>query len=749
LTAGAGNVGNCIGNPARCAAVNIAAGYYHTAALKADGTVWTWGSNANGQLGDNSTTQRNTPVKVGALGGITTAVSAGVNFTVALRQADSTVWSWGYNGYGQLGDNTIMQHSVPVKASGLSTAFAVTAGGYHVVVLNSDYSASSWGNNVNGQLGDGTTLQDQVPAPVSGMNSFTAVAAGGSHTVALKSDGTVWTWGRDAEGQLGDGMTGQRVAPWQVTGLSGVTAVTAGSAHTVALMSDGTVRAWGRNAEGQLGDGTTIQRLTPVQIGGLNNVTALAGGVNYTLALKSDGTVWAWGYNGFGQLGDSTTVQRLTPVQVKLLPGAVTVAVTAGSFHAAALNSDGTIWTWGGNSYGQLGDGTTIQRLTPVSVSGLNLLSGCGAMVACNAVSGVCDVPSVANGTPCDDSNLCTKTDVCLVGVCGGSNPVNCQALDQCHTAGTCTPATGKCSNLAAADGTICDDGSACTQKDICQAGICTGTNPIVCAPLDQCHMTGTCNAATGMCSNPPKADTYSCDDGNACTHPDTCQLGACIGVNPVICAAPDQCHTLGTCNSMTGKCSNPMQVDGAMCNDGDACSQMDTCQSGVCTGSTTIICPDPDQCHKVGTCNPATGLCSNPAKAPNSPCDDGNACTKADSCQAGTCTGKITACDSPDDCHETGTCDPQSGACWNAAKPDGSSCSVGKCLGATCIPSRDAGPDGGSDGTPPEATIDLSCRFGAPSDARSTRAVWLGAIALLAVRRRRPRPTRARTQLS
>src|SRR5205814_978672 len=151
----------------------------------------------------------------------------------------------------------------------------------------------------------------------------------------------------------------------------------------------------------------------------------------------------------------------------------------------------------------------------------------------------------------------------CQAGACVGTNPVVCPASDQCHTAGTCNPATGTCSNPAKPDGAPCNDGSTCTRSDACAAGACVGTNPVVCTASDQCHAAGTCNPATGACSNPAKADGAPCNDGSACTRTDSCVAGACVGTNPVVCTASDQCHTAGTCNPATGTCSNPTRPDG------------------------------------------------------------------------------------------------------------------------------------------------------------------------------------------
>src|SRR5438094_570216 len=173
-----------------------------------------------------------------------------------------------------------------------------------------------------------------------------------------------------------------------------------------------------------------------------------------------------------------------------------------------------------------------------------------------------------------------------------GRTAVFCPAPDQCHDAGTCNPGTGACSNPAKPDGSACNDGNACTQTDTCERGVCTGSNPVVCPAHDERPDAGASNPGTGACSNPAKPEGSACNDGNACTQTDTCQVGACTGRNAVVCPAPDQCHDAGTCNPGTGACSNPAKPDGSACNDGNACTQTDTCERGVCTGSNLVVCP-------------------------------------------------------------------------------------------------------------------------------------------------------------
>jgi hypothetical protein len=193
--------------------------------------------------------------------------------------------------------------------------------------------------------------------------------------------------------------------------------------------------------------------------------------------------------------------------------------------------------------------------------------------------------------------------------LCAG---VTCTASDQCHDVGICDPSTGQCSNPPKVNGSACNDGNACTINDVCTNGVCGGT-PKTCTASDQCHDPGTCDPSNGVCSNPPKANGTTCNDGNLCTTNDVCTNGVCSGT-PKTCTASDQCHDAGTCDPSSGVCSNPPKANGSVCNDGNACTTNDVCTNGVC-GGTPKTCTASDQCHNAGTCDPTTGVCSNPPK--------------------------------------------------------------------------------------------------------------------------------------
>ncbi|OGQ04081.1 MAG: hypothetical protein A3F82_07035 [Deltaproteobacteria bacterium RIFCSPLOWO2_12_FULL_44_12] len=381
----------------------------HSIIAKGDETVWAWGANDGGQIGDNSTTQRNSPVQVHGAGNVgfltdVTAVAIGNYQTLALK-SDGTLWAWGWNAYGEVGDNSTTQRNTPVQVHGpsdvgfLTGITAIAAGTSHSLALKSDGTVWAWGDNASGQLGDNNAPTDKLtpnqvhgPDDVGFLTGITAIAAGTSHSLALKSDGTVWAWGNNGQlnnvGQLGDNSTTQRNTPVQVHGpdnvgfLTGVSAITASSERSLALKSDGTVWGWGYNVYGELGDNSTTNRKTPVQVHGSGNVgfltgiTAIAAGSYHTLALKSDGTLWGWGRNAFGAVGDNSTTQRNTPVQVVGVGGSGNLtdvtAIAASDYNSMALKSDGTVWGWGRNNYGQLGQGTSEDgnHPTPLQISG-------------------------------------------------------------------------------------------------------------------------------------------------------------------------------------------------------------------------------------------------------------------------------------------------------------------------------------------------------------------------------------------
>ncbi len=306
--------------------IKIAAGNYHSLAVEPDGTVKAWGQNTYGQVGDGTLISRMNPVSVSGLTGIK-MVSAGSTHSLALT-ANGNVYAWGQNNYGQ------------------------TAGPYPT--FGAPYLATPNEVIMNG----------------GPLNNVVYIAGGGASSYAVKSDGTVWAWGYNQYGQLGSGYSGgYRPPPQAVPGLSGVKIVAGGTYHVLALTSNGNVYAWGNNSNGQLGNGTTTQANSPVLIANLSNIVAISAGNNTSYALDNSGIVWAWGANAAGQLGLGTTTDVSTPTALTSLSGVDIMGIFAGSNFGQALASNGTLWAWGNNAQGQLGDGTTTARYTPVSVS--------------------------------------------------------------------------------------------------------------------------------------------------------------------------------------------------------------------------------------------------------------------------------------------------------------------------------------------------------------------------------------------
>jgi alpha-tubulin suppressor-like RCC1 family protein len=337
--------------------------------------LWTWGSGASGQLGDNTATNRTTPATTFAGGANWKQVAAGGAVHIAAIKTDGTLWTWGNGGNGRLGDNnSVTNRSTPVTTfAGGANWKQVAGGGSHTAAIKTDGTLWTWGTNTTGQLGDNDTTQKLTPVTtfVGGTN-WKQVTCGQNFTAAIKTDGTLWTWGNGTSGQLGNNTATNRSTP--VTTFAGGAnwkQVAGGYSHTAAIKTDGTLWTWGTNAAGQLGNNTTTQRNTPVTTfaGGTNwKQVACAAGLVATAnaAIKTDGTLWTWGTNTNGQLGDNTTTQRNIPVTT-FAGGTNWKQVAAVGAHTAAIKTDGTLWTWGRNISGQLGDNTTTQRNTPVT----------------------------------------------------------------------------------------------------------------------------------------------------------------------------------------------------------------------------------------------------------------------------------------------------------------------------------------------------------------------------------------------
>jgi alpha-tubulin suppressor-like RCC1 family protein len=390
-----------------------AAGGYHGLALKSDGSLWAWGRNDSGQLGDGTLAQK---AAQELIGDGYSAISAGLTHSLAVTTG-GTLMAWGGNARGQVGDGTAQDRNFPVTLGGGFTA--VSAGADHSLALRADGALFAWGGNATGQLGDGTTVESHVPVLVG--LGFNAVAAGNGFSLALKTDGSLWAWGANGSGQLGDGTTSERHSPLRLGG--SYIAVAAGVAHAAALMSDQTLWTWGSNGFGQVGDGTRGDRHAPVQVGiGFAGVSA----ANHTVGVKVDGSVWAWGSNGYGQLGDGTTTDRSAPVSV----GFGFKMASAGLRHTVGVKKDRTLWAWGDNAYGQVGDGTSAQRLSGVEAVGGPIASLLGTSLSFGVQGlGSSQLQSMTLSNPGDTDLLLSgltisgsaSADFALSGTCGAA----------------------------------------------------------------------------------------------------------------------------------------------------------------------------------------------------------------------------------------------------------------------------------------------------------------------------------------
>jgi len=263
----------------------------------------------------------------------------------------------------------------------------------------------------------------------------------------------------------------------------------------------------------------------------------------------------------------------------------------------------------------------------------------------------------------------------CQLGVCSGATKVTCSASDQCHVAGSCDPTSGLCSNPAAPGNTSCSDGNACTIGDTCQAGACTAGMPATCSASDQCHVAGSCDPTSGLCSNPLEPDGTNCTSGDACVVGQTCSGGVCGGGGEKSCPPPDQCHVAIACDAASGSCTFAAKADGASCDDGDPCTVGDSCSGGACAG-TPKVCAGAADCF-TSACDPSSGACGVHVPRPAGVvCDDGDACTSGDVCSGdGSCRGSAVSCNTPPD----RVCAELPGLCGNGQ------CSYTPRVGAPC----------------------------------------------------------------
>jgi len=385
----------------------VSLGYDYSSAITSRGRIFTWGYNFNGQLGDGSWTNKSTPIEItnqfSLFSGETiTQVALGYTHSAAITSI-GRIFTWGYNLYGQLGDGTTDNQSVPTE---ITNQFSILSGEIITQVsLGYEYSSGitssgrifTWGRNDNGQLGDSTTINKSIPReigynifniirnPLPASENITQVFLGYGYSSAITSSGRIFTWGSNWYGQLGDGTSTDILIPTEITHQFGlllgetITQVSLGYGHSAAITSSGRIFTWGNNWDGQLGDGTTDNQSVPTEITHQfsllsgETITQVSLGYTNSAAITSSGRIFIWGYNLYDQLGDGTIIDKSTPTEIthqfSLFSGETITQVSIGSEYSSAITSSGRIFTWGRNDFGQLGDGTTIDKSTPTEIT--------------------------------------------------------------------------------------------------------------------------------------------------------------------------------------------------------------------------------------------------------------------------------------------------------------------------------------------------------------------------------------------
>lgn len=360
---------------------NVSAGGDQTLARKADGNLYGWGSNLFGQLGDGTSISRTSPTVVAGGSTLWKQVATGDQFVIALR-SDGTLWSWGLNQVGQLGDGTTTNRGSPAKI-GIATDWVfIAAGKRHAFAINAKGFLYGWGGNFNGQLGDSTTVSKFVPTLITGLGpaptgttvpvgtkTWKTIAAGDTHSLGIDTVNGLYGWGSNASGQVGNNNSVDSLMPTKI-GASFWASVSAGGAHSTGIRTDGTLFAWGSNSNGQVGNGAMQNVQVPAQIttanNSANNWAVVSAGAFHTMATRTDGSLWGWGANSDSQLGNGGTTDSFIPTQIGAVKNWNTVS--AGSGHTMGIQNDNTLWGWGRNLSGQVGNGKLVMEREPVII---------------------------------------------------------------------------------------------------------------------------------------------------------------------------------------------------------------------------------------------------------------------------------------------------------------------------------------------------------------------------------------------
>ncbi len=352
----------------------VAAGTYHTVAIKSDGTLWAWGLNDKGQLGDGTSVNKNVPTQIGIGDDWSIVTAYGYN-TLAIK-TDGTLWSWGNNSVGQVGDgnhgNGVIMN-IPIQL-GIDNDWVKVAPS-RAFAIKSNGTLWGWGDNADGRLGTGDMTPHYTPFQIGIENDWTDVDAGGNQTLALKTNHTLWGWGLNKSGSLAIGavnnfvlvptQTGNNTADWEKISVGGC-------CSSKMIKSDGSLWGIGAGSYGNLGNGETTDTNTPINIGNQTDWDRISTS-NHTCGIKNNNTLWVWGNNAQGQLGDGTTINKSIPLQIG--QDINWASVKTGLTHTVALSTSGDLYSWGWNNYGQLGDGTVINRNVITSIGSLCTLN--------------------------------------------------------------------------------------------------------------------------------------------------------------------------------------------------------------------------------------------------------------------------------------------------------------------------------------------------------------------------------------
>lgn len=354
----------------------IAAGNQHSLAIDKYNNTWAWGPASSWQLGNNAATSVRTPKSI-VLGANKTFCSIAIsNFSNAIDK-NGRVWSWGLNTAGQIGDNSTTARYTPVSVLGAVKTFCqISNQAQHVLAIDKNGRAWGWGNNVSGKIGDNSTTQRNTPVSIVGtIKTFCRIFAGNQHSLAIDKNGRVWAWGNNNFGALGNNSIVNQFTPVSVLGATKTFCeIAAGVQFTIGLTNSGRAWGWGQNYAGQIGNPVeVVSSNTPISItGAIKTFCKIFCGGYHALAIDKNGMVWGWGYNDFGAIGNNTQTNQIrSPTSVV---GAVKTFchIAAGFLYSAAIDKNGKAWGWGYNNFGQLGDNSVTNRLTPVSVAGAN-----------------------------------------------------------------------------------------------------------------------------------------------------------------------------------------------------------------------------------------------------------------------------------------------------------------------------------------------------------------------------------------